>query len=141
MTVFVVAPTFNHMVECNASLDLVFHSLADATRRDILKRVSRAEHTISEIAKPYRMSLAAIAKHIGVLEKAGLVTKERSGKQKVVRVVPATVRAAEAHLSEYEKLWAARYDALEALLNEESNEERNKTWRNSKSRSRKTRKT
>lgn len=108
------------MVECTASLDLVFHSLADATRRDILKRVSNAEHTISELAKPYAISLAAIAKHINVLEKAGLVTKERSGKEKVVRVVPATFRVAEAHLGEYEKLWAARFDALEELLNKQT---------------------
>lgn len=105
------------MVEYTAPpLDLIFQSLADATRRDILRRVSRAEQTITELARPYAMSLAAIAKHIGVLERAGLVTKERTGKEKVVRVVPATVKAAEAHLSEYEKLWTARFDALEALL-------------------------
>lgn len=109
--------TLNLMVECSASLDLVFQSLADATRRDILRRLTRAEHTITELARPYAMSLAAIAKHISVLEKAGLVTKERSGKEKRVRIVPATLKAAEAHLSEYEKLWAARYAALEALLN------------------------
>jgi DNA-binding transcriptional ArsR family regulator len=65
------------------------------------------------------MSLAAIAKHVNVLERAGLVTKERSGKEKVVRVVPDTFRAAEKHLSEYEKLWAARFDALGQLLIEE----------------------
>jgi DNA-binding transcriptional ArsR family regulator len=64
------------------------------------------------------MSLAAIAKHISVLEKAGLVTKERAGKEKLVRVVPATLRAAEEHLSGYEKLWIARFDALEELLND-----------------------
>jgi DNA-binding transcriptional ArsR family regulator len=107
------------MVEYNPSLDLVFHSLADATRRDILKRVSRVEHTIGQLARPYAMSLAAIAKHVNVLERAGLVTKERSGKEKVVRVVPDTFRAAEKHLSEYEKLWAARFDALGQLLIEE----------------------
>jgi DNA-binding transcriptional ArsR family regulator len=110
------------MVECNAPLDLVFQSLADATRRDILRRLTQAEHTITELARPYAMSLAAIAKHINVLEKAGLVTKERSGKEKRVRIVPATLKAAEEHLSEYEKLWAARYDALEELLNK-GNEE------------------
>ena len=108
------------MVEYTPCLDRVFHSLADATRRDILKRVSRAEHTISQLAKPYAMSLAAIAKHVNVLEQAGLVTKERSGKEKVVRIVPATFKAAEEHLSEYEKLWAARFDALEELLNKET---------------------
>lgn len=106
------------MVECTVPLDRVFHSLADATRRDILRRLSQAEQTIGELAKPYAMSLAAIAKHINVLEAAGLVLKRRSGKQKVVCIVPTTLKAAEAHLSEYEKLWAARFDALEALLND-----------------------
>jgi len=127
------------MVECSYSLDLVFQSLADATRRDMLRRLSRAEQTISELARPYAVSLAAIAKHINVLERAGLVTKRRAGKEKVVRLEPATLKAAEAHLSEYERLWAARYDALEALLNTESQEQHE--WQHSKSRSRKARKT
>lgn len=104
------------MVECNLPLDPVFRSLADGTRRDMLKRLSRAELTVGELAKPYAMSLAAIAKHINVLEKAGLVIKRRSGKEKVVCMVPETIKAAEEHLSEYEKLWTARFNALEALL-------------------------
>jgi DNA-binding transcriptional ArsR family regulator len=126
------------MVDCSASLDLVFQALADATRRDILKRLSRAEHTISELARPYKMTLAAIAKHVSVLERAGFVIKERSGKEKLARIVPATFRAAETHLSEYEKLWTARFDALEELLNRETGKE--VQWPHSRSRSRKTRK-
>lgn len=127
------------MVEYNApALDLVFQSLADATRRDILRRLSRAEQTVSALAAPYEISLAAIAKHVNVLERAGLVSKERSGKEKLVRLVPGTLRAAEAHLSEYEKIWAVRYEALEELLKQE---ERQQTWARSRSRSRKTRKT
>jgi DNA-binding transcriptional ArsR family regulator len=128
------------MVEYMADpLNLIFHSLADATRRDMLRRLSRAEQTISELAKPYAMSLAAIAKHVGVLEKAGLVSKARNGKERVVSIVPEAVRTAEAHLSEYEKLWAARYDALETLLNEEPT--RDQKWPRSKSPSRKPRRT
>jgi DNA-binding transcriptional ArsR family regulator len=128
------------MVEYTADpLNLIFHSLADGTRRDMLRRLSGAEQTISELARPYAMSLAAIAKHIGVLEKAGLVSKARNGKERVVSIVPEAIQTAEAHLSEYEKLWATRYDALEALLNEEST--RNRKWPHSKSRSRKARKT
>jgi len=104
------------MVEGKTSLDLVFQAFADATRRDILRRVSREGQSISELARPYEMSLAAIAKHVTVLEKAGLVTKERAGREKVVRLVPATIQAAGEYLSEYEKLWAARFDALGQLL-------------------------
>ena len=126
------------MVECIASLDLVFHSLADATRRDMLRRLSRAEETIGALAAPYRVSLAAIAKHVSVLERAGLVIKERVGKEKVVRVVPAAIKAAENHLSEYEKLWAARYDALEALLAQDSPPAEKPKWQRSRSGSRKT---
>lgn len=64
------------------------------------------------------MSLAAVAKHVSVLEKAGLVTKRRSGKEKVISLEPKTLQAAAAQLSEYEKIWGARFDALEKLLEE-----------------------
>jgi DNA-binding transcriptional ArsR family regulator len=104
------------MVESSLALDRIFHALADVTRRDILKRVSRAEQTIGELAQPYAMSLAAIAKHISVLEKAGLITKRRNGKEKVIQIQPQTISVAAAYLSEYEKIWNARFDALEKLL-------------------------
>src|SRR5262245_30498995 len=132
------------MVESVLSLDLVFHSLADATRRDILRRLSQAEQTISALAAPYRISLAAIAKHVSVLEGAGLVSKERTGKEKIVRLVPQALKAAEDHLSEYEKLWVARYDALEALLEADSKPDRRnpggtKPWKKQNSRATKRR--
>ncbi|PHM10011.1 ArsR/SmtB family transcription factor [Nostoc sp. 'Peltigera malacea cyanobiont' DB3992] len=104
------------MVESNVALDKIFAALADVTRRDILKRVSTAEHTIGELAQPYTMSLAAIAKHISVLEKAGLITKRRSGKEKVIQIQPKTLKVAAVYLGEYEKIWSARFDALEKLL-------------------------
>lgn len=108
------------MVESSVALDLIFGALADVTRRDILKRVSIDEHTVSELAEPYAMSLAAIAKHVSVLEKAGLVTKRRRGKEKVVCIAPKTIEVATAHLSEYEKVWIARFDALEKLIEDKS---------------------
>ncbi|MGD1862089.1 MAG: ArsR/SmtB family transcription factor [Leptolyngbyaceae cyanobacterium] len=107
------------MVESSTSLDKIFGALADVTRRDILKRVSGAEHTISELAEPYAMSLAAIAKHVSVLEKAGLIIKRRSGKEKVIQIQPKTIEVAAAYLSEYEKVWNARFNALEKLLEEQ----------------------
>ncbi|NJL62344.1 MAG: winged helix-turn-helix transcriptional regulator [Methylacidiphilales bacterium] len=106
------------MVESNVALDQIFGALADATRRDILKRVSIAEHTIGELAAPYAISLAAIAKHINVLEKAGLIIKRRSGKEKVVQIQPQAIEVAFSYLSEYEKVWSDRFDALEKLLEE-----------------------
>jgi DNA-binding transcriptional ArsR family regulator len=110
------------MVERCIPLDMIFGALADSTRRDILKRVSQAEHSISELAAPYAMSLAAIAKHVSVLEKAGLVTKRQSGKEKLVQIAPQTIQIATDHLSEYERVWSARFDALEDLLKETSEE-------------------
>jgi DNA-binding transcriptional ArsR family regulator len=104
------------MVESTVALDRIFAALADATRRDILKRVSISEHTISELAAPYAMSFAAIAKHISVLEKAGLIIKHRSGKEKVIQIQPKAIVVAAAYLSEYEKVWSDRFDALEKLL-------------------------
>lgn len=107
------------MVESNVALDKIFGALADVTRRDILERVSTAEHTISELAQFYAMSLAAIAKHVSVLEKAGLITKRRSGKEKVIQIQPKTILVAAAYLSEYEKIWSERFDALEKLLQDQ----------------------
>ncbi|BAZ37585.1 ArsR family transcriptional regulator [Calothrix sp. NIES-4101] len=107
------------MVESNIALDQIFGALADVTRRDILKRVSKAEHTITELAEPYAMSLAAIAKHISILEKAGLITKRRMGKKKIIQIQPKTIKVVTAYLSEYEKLLSARFSALEKLLEEQ----------------------
>ncbi|MEM6426236.1 MAG: metalloregulator ArsR/SmtB family transcription factor [Cyanobacteria bacterium P01_H01_bin.119] len=107
------------MVESNIPLDQIFGALADVTRRDILKRLSSAEQTISELAEPYAMSLAAIAKHVSVLERAGLIVKQRRGKAKVIQIQPKTIQVAATHLSEYEKVWSARFDALEKLLEDQ----------------------
>ena len=107
------------MVEQSADLDIVFKSLADATRRDILKRVSKESLSISALAEPYSMSFAAIAKHIAVLEAAKLVTKSRQGKQQIISVVPKTIATAVTHLEQYEALWQDRFDALEKLLQED----------------------
>lgn len=104
------------MVEQSISLDSLFHALADATRRDILERASKAELSISSLAKPYKMSFAAIAKHVSVLEAAKLVTKRREGKEQIVSVVPDTVTIASEHLEQYKELWSSRFDALEDVL-------------------------
>ena len=107
------------MVEQSINLDVVFKSLADATRRDILRRVAKQPLSIGELAEPYDMSFAAIAKHIAVLEAAQLIKKRRKGKQQMINVVPTTVEAAVDHLTQYEKLWQDRFDALEKLLQED----------------------
>lgn len=104
------------MVECIINLDLVFGSLSDTTRRDILRRVSRRSLSISALADGYRMTFAATAKHVGLLEKAGLVSKRRQGKRQMVRIVPKTVEKVREHLGKYQELWEERFEALDEVL-------------------------
>lgn len=106
------------MVELTLQLDYIFGSLADGTRRDILRRVLKRNLTISELAQSYAMTFAGIAKHVAVLEKAGLIIKTRNGKEQIVSVNPQTISLATRHLSSYEKIWKDRFDRLEILLNE-----------------------
>lgn len=98
------------MVEYTLRLDEIFESLADSTRRDILRRVARSELTVSEIAVNYGMSLAAVSKHIIVLEKAGLVVKRKRGKEHLVRMAPGAIREA----AEY--LGGCRNEELDILI-------------------------
>lgn len=107
------------MVECNAQLDLLFTALADSTRRSILAQVARAELSVGEIARHYGLTFAAISKHIKVLEKAGLVTKRRQGKEQIVIIVPDNLSVAKEHIARYAEMWAQRFDKLDALLKEE----------------------
>lgn len=104
------------MVEHNARLDLVFGSLSDTTRRDILRRVARRELSVGEIASSYDISLAAVSKHLVVLERAGLVTKRREGKLQVATFAPAALSDASRHLERYRDIWESRLDRLERYL-------------------------
>lgn len=107
------------MVEYTMNLDNVFGSLADPTRRDILKRLTVGELTVSQVAAVYDVSLAAISKHLKVLEKANLIRKRKEGKQHIVQLSPAAFKDASEYLKYYENLWTERFDALDAFLKEE----------------------
>ncbi|HEY1835739.1 MAG TPA: metalloregulator ArsR/SmtB family transcription factor [Candidatus Saccharimonadales bacterium] len=107
------------MVERILSLDSVFGSLADPTRRDILQRVAGRELSIGEIAKDYNLTFAAVSKHLKILENAKLVVKRRQGKRQMVRVSPAALKDVTEYLQQYEKFWETRLDALETLLAQE----------------------
>lgn len=106
------------MVEYSLQLDSVFGSLADSTRRDILKRVARSELSVGEIAHSYDMSLAAVSKHLKILEQAKLVVKRRRGKQQLVKAAPKTLADAEKYLEQYSQMWEQRLDSLEKYLKE-----------------------
>jgi DNA-binding transcriptional ArsR family regulator len=99
-------------------VDRVFRALADATRRDIVRRTLTGEATVSELAESYDMSFAAVQKHVAVLEGAGLVSKYPRGRQRIVRGNPDMIRRAQALLDSYEHIWRARIERLDALLAE-----------------------
>jgi DNA-binding transcriptional ArsR family regulator len=99
-------------------VDRVFAALADHTRRDIVRRAISAEEGVLELAGHYRMSFAAVQKHVAVLERAGLITKQRVGRRKVVRTNLDALLVARRLLDRYEELWLARIDRMDDLLAE-----------------------
>jgi DNA-binding transcriptional ArsR family regulator len=107
------------MVEYNdTQLDTLFHALGDATRRRMLRELTHGERTVTQLAEPYAMSLAAAAKHIQVLESARLVHKEKRGRMNVCRLEAHPLERASDWLRHYERFWTTRLDVLERLLNE-----------------------
>lgn len=100
----------------DAEVDRIFRALADATRRDILRRSLRDEASVSALAAAYDMSFAAVQKHVAILEEAGLVTKTPNGRQRLVRGNPHAVARARAYLDRFEQIWRGRVDRLDALL-------------------------
>ena len=97
-------------------LDRVFRALADPTRRAILDRLVAGEATVGHLSEPFPLSLAAVSKHLGVLERADLVTREARGRERVCRINPAALDDARAWLEFHERFWTERLDALEALV-------------------------
>lgn len=98
------------------AVDQLFHALADATRRDILRRSVRGEPSVSRLAEDYPMSFAAVQKHVAVLERAGLVTKERRGREQIVRTDPDAVRRARQALDRLEMAWRGKVDRMSHVL-------------------------
>jgi len=97
-------------------IDRVFHALATSTRRDILRRTIDREQSVSELARDYDMSFAAVQKHVAVLEEARLVIKRAEGRERLVRANPDMIARAKALLARYEELWRARIARLDDLL-------------------------
>lgn len=107
------------MVELSsARLDRVFHALADATRRDMLRRLAAAEHTVGELAEPFHMSLAAASKHIRTLEDAGLIDRTVEGRTHRCRINPGPLAGIGRWLRRYERFWSSKLDELERALKE-----------------------
>jgi DNA-binding transcriptional ArsR family regulator len=103
----------------NHPMDAIFHALSDETRRRMLRDLAAGERTVSELAEPHPMSLAAASKHIKVLEKAGLLRREIRWRTHVCHLEAAPLRRAHDEIAFYEQYWTRRLDALERLLREE----------------------
>ncbi|MFC4619467.1 ArsR/SmtB family transcription factor [Camelliibacillus cellulosilyticus] len=103
----------------NNILDHVFHALADPTRREMLQRLADHPYTVTELAEPFDMSLAAASKHIKVLEEAGLVSRTIQGRLHICRLEPKFLAAANQWLNDYDRFWTNRLDALEHQLRTE----------------------
>ena len=116
---------YNHMVVDTLELpdgDRVFQALADATRRDIVMRTLQGEQSVSVLARSYPMSFAAVQKHVAVLERAGLVTKRRRGREQLVQGNVLTLRSVLGLLEQFEAMWRSRIERIDEILAEESDE-------------------
>ncbi len=111
--------TYNLMVLgslTEEAADQLFHALADRTRRDILRRCTTGEPSVSRLARAYPMSFAAVQKHVAVMERAGLVTKQRRGREQLVRSNAEAVGRVRQVLDELEMTWRGRVDRMSGLL-------------------------
>ncbi len=108
-------------------VDRIFRALADATRRDIVRRTLIGEETVSQLAQDYDMSFAAVQKHVAVLEKAGLITKRRSGREQLARGDVTAVRSVASLLTELELLWRGHIARVDELIASDSTDSTNPT--------------
>ena len=119
------SPTLNRMVQCHrASLDASFAAIADATRRGILERLGHADASITDLADKFRMTLTGMKKHVGVLERAGLVTTEKVGRVRTCRLGLRRLEEEAAWIERFRRLWDARFDELDRIVEELKREER-----------------
>ena len=100
----------------SVALDTIFHSLANSTRRDILHRLCNAELSVSEVAEEYDMSMAAVSKHLNVLEQADLITRRRDGKRFLLHSNPTTLQTVDEWISFYRKFWTQSFVKLDQYL-------------------------
>ncbi len=107
-----------------AHLDASFAALSDATRRGVLERLGRADASISDLAERFHMTLTGMKKHVGVLERAGLVTTEKTGRVRTCRLGPRRLEEETAWIESYRQLWASRFDELDDVVRELTRKEK-----------------
>src|SRR5271156_5262938 len=104
------------MVQYSARLDASFAALSDATRRGVLERLGRADASITELADTFHMTLTGMKKHVGVLEKAGLVSTEKVGRVRTCKLGRSRLEEEAAWIERHRQRWAARFDALDEVI-------------------------
>ena len=122
------------MVKYSGSLDRTFGALADPTRRAILSALMLGQASISELARPHRMSLPAVMKHVRVLEQAGLVSQSKSGRTRFCHLAAEPLKHAQSWISQYHAFWEGTFDSLERFLAEQNAKEDQKWPRRNRSR-------
>ena len=105
-------------------LDSSFAALSDSTRRGVLLQLGRADASITDLAEKFRMTLTGMKKHVGVLERSGLVTTEKIGRVRTCRLGPRQLAAETAWIESFRQLWAARFDAMDEVIQELKRKER-----------------
>ena len=113
----------------NTRLDASFAALADVTRRGVLEQLGRAEASITDLAEKFNMTLTGMKKHVGVLEKAGLVITEKVGRVRTCKVGPDRLEEATAWLEKYRQLWAERFDELDRVIEDLKQSEKLAGWK------------
>ena len=106
-------------------LDRTFGALADPTRRRILEHLAHGDRCVTDLARPYSMSLPAVSKHLRVLEKAGLIRRHRNGRVHRLRLEAAPMQQAQKWIEEYRQFWEESFDRLDEYLKELQNKEKN----------------
>ena len=115
--------TVNHMVHYEASLDTTFAALSDATRRGVLAQLGASDASISDVAQKFRMTLTGMKKHVSVLEQAGLVSTEKVGRVRTCKLGPRRLEEEAAWIEQQRRLWNARFDALDDLVQQMKRQE------------------
>lgn len=106
-------------------LDVTFHALADPTRRGMLASLALGDKSVGELGEPFAMSFAGAAKHVKVLESAGLIARRKAGRRQICALRPGPLEEAEAWLKQWEKFWSVRLDRLEAAIQRDKKESSN----------------
>lgn len=122
----------NHMVHHQSPLDATFAALADSTRRGVLEHLGQSSASISELAERFHMTLTGMQKHVGVLEQAGLVATRKVGRVRTCRLGPRRLEEEAAWLAWHQHLWSARFDALDAVVEDMKRKEKADGQRNSR---------